>query len=267
MTMFFIDTHAHLYAKEFDQDRRAMLQRAKDQAVIHSYLPNVDLDSIEPMLALEAEYPDQCTAMMGLHPCSVEDDWKAVLRKIEAWLGKRNFVAIGEIGLDYYWSKIHIKEQQEALLLQACWAQELQLPIILHARDSIDDLIGLIRQAQELGPLQGIFHCFTGDAQQAKTITEELGFFLGIGGVLTYPKANLAAALVDIPLDKMVLETDAPYLPPTPHRGKRNESSYVPLVAQALAKAKNLPLEQIAQMTTANAHRLFGQPQVQGKKS
>jgi len=253
-----IDTHAHLYAKEFDFDRDAMVSRAIAQGVEKFFLPNVDLESIPRMLELEAKYPKRCFAMMGLHPCSVQADYKNVLAEIEKQLFARKFVAVGEIGLDYYWSKDFIDEQKDAFRIQCRWAVELDIPVIIHARDSIDDLIRIVAEEKKDERLRGIFHCFGGTKGQANQIIG-LGFWMGIGGVLTYKKSGLDEIVKDIPLESLVLETDAPYLTPVPHRGKRNESSYLRFVAEKLADIKGLSLEQLAKTTSENALKIFGQ--------
>lgn len=251
-----IDTHAHLYAQEFDFDRDEMIARAISQGVEKFYLPNVDLESIPRMLELEAKYPERCFAMMGLHPCSVEADYKTVLAEIKKQLFARKFVAVGEIGLDYYWSKEFVEEQKDAFRTQCRWAIELDIPIIIHARESLDDLIQIVGEERKDNRLRGIFHCFGGTLEQAKQIIE-LDFWMGIGGVLTYKKSGLDELVKDIPLEWLVLETDAPYLTPVPHRGKRNESAYVRFVAEKLAEAKGLTLEELAAVTTKNAENIF----------
>jgi TatD DNase family protein len=194
--------------------------------------------------------------MMGLHPCSVEADYKTVLAEIEQHLFGRKFVAVGEIGLDYYWSKEFIEEQKDAFRTQCRWAIDLDIPIIIHARESLDDLIQIVREEKKDDRLRGIFHCFGGTLEQAKQIIE-LGFWMGIGGVLTYKKSGLDEIVKDIPLEWLVLETDAPYLTPVPHRGKRNESSYLRFVAEKLAEIKGISLEQLAKITSENAHKIF----------
>jgi TatD DNase family protein len=252
-----IDTHAHLYAKEFDFDRDAMISRAISQGVEKFYLPNVDLESIPRMLELEAKYPERCFAMMGLHPCSVEADYKTVLSEIEKQLYARKFVAVGEIGLDYYWSKEFVAAQKDAFRIQCRWAIDLNIPIIIHARESMDDLIQIVKEEKKDERLRGIFHCFGGTLEQAQQIID-LGFWMGIGGVLTYKKSGLDEIVKDIPLEWLVLETDAPYLTPVPHRGKRNESGYLRFVAERLAEIKGISLEQLGYITTANALKIFG---------
>lgn len=256
----FIDTHAHLYANQFDKDRTAVIERAVEKGVEQFFLPNIDLESIAPMLALEEEFPERCHAMMGLHPCSVDANYKKVLTTIEEWLSKRPFCAVGEIGLDYYWSQEFIKEQKDAFRIQCRWAKELDVPIVIHARDSIDDLIQLVGE-EKTDNFRGIFHCFGGSPEQAQQIID-LGFLLGLGGVLTFKKARLDEVVAPIDLKHLVLETDAPYLSPTPYRGKRNESAYIPIIAQKLAEAKGLPIATIAEATTQNALELFGKVKI-----
>lgn len=251
-----IDTHAHLYSDKFEEDRSEMMQRAFDAGLSHIFLPNIDSSSIGPMLALEAAYPQQCFAMMGLHPCSVGKNMEEELALVKNWLEKRPFVAVGEIGLDYYWSMEFVEEQKEAFRRQSRWAMQLNLPIVIHARDSIDDLIKLVEELQEEGPLRGVFHCFTGTLEQAQKIIE-LGFYLGFGGVLTFKKAGLDQLIPHLPLSKIVIETDAPYLSPTPKRGKRNESAYLLYVAQKMADIKGISLEELAQTLKANSLALF----------
>jgi TatD DNase family protein len=252
-----IDTHAHIYAKEFDFDRDAMISRAIARGVEKFYMPNVDLESIPRMLELEAKYPERCFAMMGLHPCSVEADYKTVLAEIEKHLFARKFVAVGEIGLDYYWSKEFVEQQKDAFRIQCRWAIELDIPIIIHARESLDDLIQIVAEEKKDERLRGIFHCFGGSLEQAQKIMQ-LGFWMGIGGVLTYKKSGLDEIVKDIPLEWLVLETDAPYLTPVPHRGKRNESAYLFHVAERLAEVKGISLDELAKTTSKTAMKIFG---------
>ncbi len=251
-----IDTHAHLYSSKFDADRHDMVRRAIHAGVTRIYLPNIDAESIEGMLELEAAFPDHCFAMMGLHPCHVlPDSYMRELALVEQWLGKRHWAGIGETGIDLYWDKTTLDIQKIAFAKQIQWAKDLNRPVIVHSRESNAECIEVVRQGQD-GRLRGIFHCFSGTLEEAKTIID-LGFMLGIGGTLTYPKSALPDVLKHVPLEHIVLETDAPYLPPVPHRGKRNESSYVPLVAEMLSETKVLPLAQIAKVTTENALRMF----------
>lgn len=255
--MRLVDTHTHLYLEQFDEDRPAVIERAIDQGIDNFYLPNVDGGTIEAMLQMEVDFPGRCHAMMGLHPCSVNDTFEKELKVVEDWLGRRSFVAIGEIGIDLYWDKTYVEEQREAFRRQANWAKSLGIPIVIHSRDSTDMLIELVKEEQD-GRLAGIFHCFTGTLEQAEQIID-LGFHLGIGGVLTFKNAGLDKTVEKIDLRHLVLETDAPYLAPAPHRGKRNESAYVRLVAEKLASVKGKLTEEVARVTSLNADRIFQQ--------
>lgn len=252
-----IDTHAHLYSSKFDHDRSDMVRRAIAAGVTRMYLPNIDSESIDAMLALEAEFPEHCFAMMGLHPSHVKPDrYEQELDLVEDWLGRRQWAGVGETGIDLYWDKTTLPIQQIAFARQIEWAKDLGRPIIIHSRESNEECLALVKAGQD-GRLRGIFHCFSGTVEQAKRMID-LGFMLGIGGTLTYAKSELPAVLREIPLEHLVLETDAPYLPPVPHRGKRNESAYVRLVAEMLSEVKVLPVAEIARATTANALRMFG---------
>ena len=250
-----IDTHAHLYSPKFDADRDAMIVRAKKAGVERVYLPNVDSASIDGMLALEAAYPDFCVPMMGLHPCSVGADYERELAVVRSWLDRRPFVALGEIGIDLYWDKTYVREQQTAFLTQTRWAKELGVPVVIHARESIDMLVELL-QDEKGTALKGVFHCFTGNAEQARAVLD-LGMYLGIGGVATFKNGGLDKVLPDVPLEALVLETDAPYLAPKPYRGKRNESAYVRLVAERVAALKALTYQEVVAATGENAQQLF----------
>ena len=251
----FVDTHAHLYAEQFESDRLQVMERAFQLGVGHIFLPNIDLASIEPMFQLVDQFPGRCFPMMGLHPCYVKADYKEVLQKMEAFLYKRTFCAIGEIGMDLYWDKSFQKEQEEAFYVQAEWAINRDLPIVIHSREATTELIRMIKNVND-SRLHGIFHCFGGSIAEAQQIID-LGFLLGIGGILTFKKSGLDKTLIDIPLENLVLETDSPYLAPTPYRGKRNESSYIPIIAQKLSELKEVPIEQVAKVTTENAWRVF----------
>lgn len=253
-----IDTHTHLYAKAFKEDRDEAIERAIAAGIEQFLLPNIDEDSIEGMLALEEQYPGRCFPMMGLHPCSVGADYQKDLAWVKRWLDQRDFIAIGEIGVDLHWDTTYVEEQKAAFIQQAEWAIERDRPIVIHSRKSIDMLIELIEQINDPA-LRGVFHCYTGDAEQAEKIMN-LGFYLGIGGVVTFKNAGLDKTLAEISLDRVILETDAPYLAPVPHRGKRNESAYVSLVADKIASIKQLPVADIAQLTSRNAQALFGLP-------
>ncbi|MDX1904327.1 MAG: TatD family hydrolase [Thermonemataceae bacterium] len=253
-----IDTHAHLYAEEFKKDIETVMARLQEAQVEKIYLPNIDHSSIDAMLELEQGY-DFCIATMGLHPCSVDKNFEKELYLIENWLQKRFFVAIGEMGTDLYWDKTFWEEQQEAFKIQARWAEQYKIPLIIHSRNSIDETITLIENLA-LPQLSGVFHCFTGTLEQAKKI-KDMGFYLGIGGVVTYKNSDLPKILEQIDLSQLVLETDSPYLPPTPHRGKRNEPAYIKLVAEKLADIYQKSTEEIAQITRKNAYQLFNQVQ------
>lgn len=254
--MIFTDTHTHLYSEEFNDDREAMVKRAIDARVKRLFLPNIDIKSIQPMLDLVWKFPDHCFPMMGLHPCSVDEHVEAHLFQIQKWFKKRKFYAVGEIGLDFYWS-LEFKEQQiMAFKKQIQWAIQMDLPINIHSRNSTDEVIAILQEMKH-PLLRGIFHCFSGNAQQAKQVTE-LGFYLGIGGVLTYKKSELPDAIADIDLQHLVLETDAPYLSPVPYRGKRNESAYIVNIAEKLAELKNTTVEKVANITTENSMKIYG---------
>lgn len=253
--MEIIDTHTHLYLEDFQADIGDILSRAKSEGVARFYLPNVDSSSIDNLLKLEEKHPE-CIAMMGLHPCSVKENVADELKLVEEWLRKRPFAAVGEIGLDYYWDKTFVAEQKEAFRKQINWALELNLPIVIHSRDSMQDCIDMVKEQQN-GNLRGIFHCFGGTLDEAKQIMD-LGFLMGIGGVVTYKKSGLGEVLTSIPLEYLVLETDAPYLTPVPFRGKRNEPCYLKYVVDKMAEAMNIPVEEIAAQTTRNAQKLFG---------
>lgn len=252
--MQLIDTHAHLYDESFNEDIELVVQRALENQITEIYLPNVDIDSIPKLLQLQANFPSLFYAMMGLHPCSVKEDYKTVLAEIEKHLGATKYYAIGEIGIDLYWDKTFFKEQIAAFETQIDWANAMQLPIVIHSRESTDEIIEILqkKKANE----GGIFHCFSGNETQAKQIVD-LGFKIGIGGVVTFKKSTLPDVLRNIGIDQIVLETDAPYLAPTPFRGKRNESAYVKLIAEKLSDIFEIPIEKVAEITTRNAHEVF----------
>ncbi len=252
--MKFADTHTHLYAKEFDPDRDRLIQEAMAAGITRFFLPNIDSDSVEGMLALQKGYPDACYPMMGLHPCSVKEDYVEELAKLKTELDRGTFVAVGEIGIDLYWDKTFFPQQQEAFKTQCQWAVERDLPIVIHTRSSFDEAFALL-DAMVQRP-KGVFHCFSGNMEQAKHAID-LGFMLGIGGVVTFKNAGVDKVIADIDMQHIVLETDAPYLAPVPHRGKRNEPDYLLLVAEKIATLKGITMEQVADITTANALRLF----------
>lgn len=255
--MILTDTHTHLYANKLREDLDEVILRAEANGVDRFFLPNIDSSSIEAMLDLEARDPKRFFPMMGLHPCSVDANYKKELDLAEQWLNQRDFIAIGEIGIDLYWDKTYLKEQQEAFCIQVEWAKARNLPIIIHARDSFDEIFKLLDQLND-DRLRGVFHCFTGTLEQAQRVLAYGDFMLGIGGVLTFKKAGLDKVVSELNLSDLVLETDSPYLAPSPYRGKRNESSYLLHIAQKLADIKNIPVEEVAQQTTANSQKLFG---------
>ena len=254
--MNIIDSHCHPYSSDFDEDRDSMIQRAKHNGVSRIYMPAIDSSTHQKMIDLEALYPGYCIAMMGLHPCDVKSEtYKEELAIVKNWLDKRPFAAIGEIGLDFYWDKTTIEIQRYAFDLQMQWALEMDMPIVIHARESTPECIEMVKPFADKG-LRGIFHCFGGSAEEAKAIVD-LGFLLGIGGVFTFKKANMAEHLKDLSIEHIVLETDSPYLAPVPYRGKRNESSYLPYILHALSQSKGIEPEKIAEITANNALKLF----------
>lgn len=252
-----IDTHTHLYSDQFDSDRKEMLQRAFDKGVTKFFLPAIDSSYHEKMLALESEYPGKIFAMMGLHPCDVKPEtWEKELEIVENYLKQRPFCAIGEIGIDLYWDRTTLDIQVKAFEQQIDWAIEYDIPIVIHTRDSFDEVFEVIERKKH-PKLRGIFHCFSGTLEQAKHAID-LGFILGIGGVVTFKNGKIDQFLHEISLEKIVLETDSPYLAPVPFRGKRNESSYVELVAGKLVDIYGKDFSEIDRITTENAENIFG---------
>lgn len=250
-----IETHAHIYANQFKDDLNDTIERAQQAGVKRIYMPNIDHTSIDAMMEVEAAYPDYCVATMGLHPCSVKKDFEKELYTVEAWLNKRDFVAIGEMGTDLYWDKTFVEEQVEAFKIQAGWAMEREKPIIIHCRESLDMTIELVEELKD-DRFTGVFHCFGGTPEQAKRI-KDLGFFIGLGGVTTFKNGGMEKVIPELDLDQMVLETDSPYLAPVPHRGKRNEPAYLSLIAQRIADLREMGLEELVAATSENANRLF----------
>jgi TatD DNase family protein len=253
--MHWIDTHAHIYSTDFNKDREEVMERSREAGVNEIYMPNIDHTSVDGMLEVESDHPETCFAMMGLHPCSVKKDFESELYGVEQWLSKRKFAAIGEIGTDLYWDKSFWEHQKEAFTIQVSWAKKYKLPIVIHSRQSIDETIGLVEPLLGDG-LTGIFHCFSGNLEQAKKIIS-MGFYLGLGGVATFKNGGLDKVLPEISLDSLVMETDSPYLAPVPYRGKRNEPSYIPLIASKIAEIKKISLEELQEVTTRNSRRIF----------
>lgn len=255
--MIFTDTHTHLYSEEFENDRTEMIQRAIDAGVSRFFIPSIDSTYTQKMYELEAQFPQNIFLMMGLHPCYVKPDtYLAELAHVETELAKRKFQAIGEIGIDLYWDKTTLAIQQEAFRRQIQWAKKYQLGINIHCRDAFDEVFELL-ESEQSEDLFGIFHCFTGDFEQAQRAIN-LNMKLGIGGVATFKNGKIDQFLKEIDLQHIVLETDSPYLAPVPYRGKRNESSYTLLVAEKLAQIYELPVAEIARITTENSKAVFG---------
>lgn len=253
--MQIIDTHSHIYLPEFDPDRQEMLKRAEKEGVAKILMPAIDSSTHESMLRVEQTNPRQCLAMMGLHPCSVKGNYRKELDLARGYIEKRGFVAVGEIGLDFYWDKTYTDQQFAAFHEQIEWALHFDLPIVIHSRESVDECISVVAEHQK-GKLRGVFHCFSGNLEQAQRVTD-LGFYLGIGGVVTFKNSGLDKVMESVSLEHVVLETDAPYLAPVPFRGKRNEPSYLRFVVEKLSTIKNIPGEEIASITARNAYTLF----------
>lgn len=253
--MKFIDTHAHIYDSKFEEDISKVLEQCREADVEQIYMPNIDHTSIDGMLELEHRYPTQCKPMMGLHPTSVKKNFEKELYIVEEWLQRRRFAAVGEIGLDYYWDTSFAEQQQEAFRIQIGWAKEFGLPIVIHTRDSFEDSIEIVEELHD-ERLRGVFHCFTGTVEEAKRI-KAAGFYVGLGGVATFKNGGMDQVIPDLPAEQIVLETDSPYLAPVPHRGKRNEPTYIPLIAKKVAEYRQTDIEEIAEITTSNATALF----------
>lgn len=253
--MKLIDTHTHLYVEEFKDDIQEVIQRGLDAGIEKFYLPAIDSTDTPALLSLEKKYPNNIIAMAGLHPCSVKENYKEELDKIEQQLRERSFAAIGETGLDFYWDTSFKDQQYESLLAHIDWALEYKRPIVLHTRNAMRETIDTIATYNNHA-LRGIFHCFSGTLEEAKEITG-LGFLLGIGGVITYKNSGMAEIIKELDLKHLVLETDSPYLTPVPFRGKRNESSYLTFIAQKIADVKNITIEEVAEVTTINAETIF----------
>jgi TatD DNase family protein len=255
LIMHFIDTHCHIYLEDFDVDREDMLKRSLLSQVKKHHLPAINSETHDRMMQLEEKYPEICIPMMGLHPCYVKEDFETELEKVKNWLQKRQFCAIGECGLDLYWDKTFYAQQEEALIQQIKWSKEYELPLVLHTRNATRETIDIVRKHHFDG-IKGIFHCFGGNIEEANDIIK-MGFYLGIGGVVTYKNAGLDAVIKDISLEHIVLETDAPYLAPVPNRGKRNEPSMLTFIAEKISQIKGISIEEVAQITSENASNIF----------
>ncbi len=250
------DTHTHLYSEQFDADRNGMMQRAKEAGVQRFFIPAIDSSYTNRMLDLEKNYPNDVFLMMGLHPTSVKENYKEELAHVKEWIDKRDFYAIGEIGIDLYWDKTFLPQQQEAFRTQIQWAKEKKLPIVIHCRDAFDEIFEVL-ETEKSDNLFGIFHCFTGTLEQAKKAIS-YNMKLGIGGVATFKNGKIDKFLNEIDIKHIVLETDSPYLAPTPYRGKRNESSYITNVIDKLVNIYGLTFEEISEITTQNSKEVFG---------
>ena len=250
-----IDTHCHLYLSEFEEDIDSVISHAIEVGVQKMYLPAINSETHEQMLLLEAKYPDRCISMMGLHPCYVKENYVEELLKVEKYLKSRNFAAIGECGLDFYWDNTYAHQQYLVLEQQIEWAKQYNIPIILHTRNATKETIAVVEKNKS-SQLKGIFHCFGGTIEEANQIIA-MGFYLGIGGVVTYKNAGLDLVLKEIDLKHIVLETDAPYLAPVPFRGKRNESKHVKVIAEKIAEIKNCSFEEVVKITDENARMIF----------
>ncbi len=250
------DTHTHLYSEQFDDDRALMMQRAFDAGVQRFFIPAIDSSYNERMFDLEKNYPDHVFLMMGLHPTSVQPNYKEELAIVKEWIDQRDFYAIGEIGIDLYWDQTYLKEQQDAFRTQINWAKEKGWPIVIHCRDSFDEIFEVLEDEKD-EKLRGIFHCFTGTLEQAKQAIS-YNMKLGIGGVATFKNGKIDKFLDQIPLEHIVLETDSPYLAPKPYRGKRNESSYITNVIDKLVDIYGLTFDEISEITTQNSKEVFG---------
>lgn len=253
--MTFTDTHIHLYAEQFTGDRDQLIQEAIAKGVKRFFLPNIDQTSVTSVHDLEIAYPENCFAMMGLHPCSVKENWKEELDLVEKRLGERAYCGIGEIGIDLYWDKTYVKEQEKVFIRQIHLANEFKIPIVIHSRESFEEIYAILCETKKEEPC-GIFHCFTGNPDQANRAIN-LGFSLGIGGVVTFKNSGVDKVVAETDLKHLVLETDAPYLAPAPFRGKRNIPEYVIKVAEKISEIKSVSLEEVARVTTENSRRIF----------
>lgn len=255
--MILTDTHTHLYSEQFNDDIDTVIKNSIDKGITRLFLPNIDSSSIDGMMKLGTDYPDNCFPMMGLHPTSVGENYKEELALVEDWMNKQKFCAIGEIGIDLYWDKTFFKEQQEAFRFQIELAKKYELPFVIHCRDAFDEIFEILDELND-AKVRGIFHCFTGTVEQANHIINYGDFKIGIGGVVTFKNSGLDKVVEQIDLKHLVLETDSPYLAPAPFRGKRNESTYLYTIAEKVADIYNLSIEEVAEITTANSKEVFG---------
>ena len=254
----FVDTHTHLYGTAFDADRELAVKRCLENKVSRLYLPGIDLEAAHHIFQMQSDFPDCCFPMIGLHPCAVDEKYKKQLEELQLLYHQhsKSVVAIGEIGLDYYHDKTFIQQQDEAFRFQIEWALSVNLPIVLHVRNAFNEVLEVLKDYKHKN-LKGIFHCFPGNVIQAKQALAMGDFKFGVGGVVTFKKSDIQEVVRELPLDLLVLETDAPYLTPAPYRGQRNESAYIPIIAQKVAEIKNISIETVAQQTTATAMAIF----------
>jgi TatD DNase family protein len=250
-----IDTHSHVYLEEFVMDRQEMLSRADNEGIGKILMPAIDKETHDSMISVEEAFPGKCLSMMGLHPCSVKENYTEEISLVRSFFEKRKFVAVGETGLDFYWDLDFVKEQYDSFRIQTGMALEHNIPVVIHSRNSIDECIDVVKEVQK-GDLKGVFHCFSGNIEQAKKIVG-LGFYMGIGGVVTFKNSGLDKVMAETDLKNIVLETDAPYLAPVPFRGKRNECSYLKYVVEKLSEINGISKEEIENITTNNAKQLF----------
>ncbi len=254
--MIFIDSHTHLYLEEFQNDRQNVVEKAIAEGIEYMILPAIDKSSFDSMKQLCHDFPQNCFPMIGLHPTSVEENYKEELDFVEKELQEKKYVAVGEIGIDLYWDKTYAEQQKFAFRYQLKLAKKHNLPVAIHTRDSFNDVYKIVREEQD-GTLKGVFHCFTGNLDEAKKIMD-LNFFMGIGGIVTFKNSGQDKVVKDIPLESILLETDSPFLTPAPYRGKRNESAYIKLIATKIAEVKEVSIESVANITSSNSMNLFG---------
>ena len=253
--MFLIDSHTHLYLKEFQKDLDILIDRANQKNIKKFLLPNIDLNTIDDIISLCNKYPESCYPMIGLHPCSVKKNYLNVLKSMEEKIKSEKFIAIGEIGIDLYWDKSFIIEQKMAFEIQLKWAKEHKLPVVIHSRNSFNEIYEILKNEVDEN-LRGVFHCFSGDLVEAKKILD-LNFFLGIGGILTFKNSGLDSVIKNVPIEKILIETDAPYLAPTPFRGKRNEPQYLSIIATKLCEIKKISMVELTEKLYKNTNSLF----------
>ncbi|MBK7882009.1 MAG: TatD family hydrolase [Saprospiraceae bacterium] len=264
MRNYWIDTHTHIYLSDFQEDLKEMMDRAVESGLEKILLPNIEADTIDQVVRMKSEYPNHCDIMMGLHPCSVKENYLEELSCIEKALAENSCKGIGEIGLDLYWDKTSIDRQIDAYTIQLKWSRETGLPVSVHTREATEEALSILEKLQD-GKITGVFHCFSGTLEQAQRLIQ-LGFYLGIGGVVTYKKTDLPGLLIKLGLDRIVLETDAPYLSPVPYRGKRNEPAYIPVIGTRIGEILNISLEEVSKITTQNAKAVF-YPELVSSKS